>query len=426
MRGRAPLIGLLGIELVCFSVFALLGDLSAHVYAFLLLFSLAATAFLLAWARAQSTAVSWRFIAVSALLLRLPLLPATPSLSDDVWRYLHDGRAQIRGVNPYRYAPSDPATAAFRGPEFQRINHAELPTIYPPAAQLAFAAAAAFGDLWSWKLVVLLFDAALIALLWQLRSGPAVALYAWHPLIIVEFAGSAHMDLVAIAPLLLCLLLLRRHTISAGLAFGAACAAKLLPAAYLLALLSGNETGKRWRFLLGSALSVLLLYAAYGLFGGVPVFGSLGTFIDNWQSNGSLFVLLTNWLSPEHARRLSGALLLALIVGLRYRQTPIELSLLVITFAVLLLSPVVHPWYVLWLVPLLVLQPRFGAFQLIALAWTLTAVFAYAVLPGFQSTGEWQIPAWAWTLEYGLLALALSAALLTRKYSDRSDIVPAQ
>src|ERR1051325_3433656 len=50
-------------------------------------------------------------IALAALAFRLTLLPLYPSLSDDLYRYRWEGRAQRAGYNPYLARPDDPALA---------------------------------------------------------------------------------------------------------------------------------------------------------------------------------------------------------------------------------------------------------------------------------------------------------------------------
>ena len=86
--------------------------------------------------------VRWRTAVwfLVALGVRAPWLFAGLSLSDDAWRYLHDGRAQLAGVNPYRYPPAAAEARVYAGPEYDRINHRDLPTIYPPGAQWIFGA----------------------------------------------------------------------------------------------------------------------------------------------------------------------------------------------------------------------------------------------------------------------------------------------
>ena len=81
-----------------------------------------------------------------ALVFRLAASAGEPLLSDDVFRYVWDGRVQLHGVHPYRHAPLDPELAGLRDDVvWPRINHPELRTIYPPVAQASFAALAALG-----------------------------------------------------------------------------------------------------------------------------------------------------------------------------------------------------------------------------------------------------------------------------------------
>jgi hypothetical protein len=61
-----------------------------------------------------------------------------------------------------------------------------------------------------------------------------------------------------------------------------------------------------------------------------------------------------------------------------------RLLLWIWTVAVLLLSPVVHFWYVLWLLPVAVLM-RHPAWWV----WSLTVFLAYAPLPEFRAGGVW-------------------------------------
>src|SRR6056297_1967361 len=58
-------------------------------------------------------ALSMTTVLIGALLLRLAYLPVGPGLTDDLFRYIWDGWLQWEGVNPYRYAPSNPALSAY-------------------------------------------------------------------------------------------------------------------------------------------------------------------------------------------------------------------------------------------------------------------------------------------------------------------------
>ena len=94
----------------------------------------------------QITWSPWFIIAV-AVAIRLPFLFRPPELSDDIYRYLWDGFQILNGHNPYAASPSNiPRHAEFYNGLFAHINHPDLITIYPPAAQLSFATGATKGS----------------------------------------------------------------------------------------------------------------------------------------------------------------------------------------------------------------------------------------------------------------------------------------
>lgn len=355
-----------------------------------------------------------------ALLVRLPgwLLP--PRFSEDVYRYLWDGAVQRRGLNPYdgppddsRYDPvrADPGLAAIAA----RINHRELPTIYPPFAQLGFRLAGALPPvskappLLRWKVLVAVLDLLLLVVLLRLcrrlgrDPGLSVA-WGWSPLCGVYLAQEAHMDILGILPLALALLLWARRPpqrpLLQGLLLGLAMLAKPLAAAGLPALLPSRH---RRALGLGLALSLLCLLPYASPHGGLPrMLGSLGEYGRRWRSNDGAFAVLYKlselavdrvyapprhqywepWQRPHWARlarvitgrdrdtvwpdelagfvaRVAalGVLGLFLYCGLRRRLSPPRLLLHVLG-AYLLLTPTLHPWYVLWVLWLCPLSGR--------------------------------------------------------------------
>jgi hypothetical protein len=367
-----------------------------------------------------------RHIVALALLLRLPLIFTTPTLSDDVWRYLHDGRAAAAGVSPYAHAPADPATAAFRGPEHPLINHPSLVTIYPPGAQVAFLANALAGaSLAGWKLLLLIAELALILLLAALiraRGRPIgyAALYAWHPLAAIEIAGNAHLEPLAIAPMLAALLLAARaRGAAAGLALGYSVAVKfwalpLLPFVCRDAAAAGREHGTApartlcLTTIAAATAAVALLYAPF--IGTANPFGSAGVFAATWASNAAAFPVLQVALGSRTTAAVMAALVLGMLLLRQWRRGDrAEDAAWTLVFATLLLAPVVHPWYLLWLLALLPLRPQGSAATRAALWWTAAVPAAYAVLPAYAATGVWAVPPWALLLQYGPLVALLAA-----------------
>src|SRR5579872_6222606 len=144
-------------------------------------------------------------VLAAAVAMRALTLAAPPLLSSDVYRYVWDGRVQLAGINPYRYVPVAQELAFLRDEAvYPHINRAEYAlTSYPPMAQASFTlAAAVMPGVFGMKLMMAGFDALAIgALYWLLRIAgrdPAeLLIYAWLPLPVWEFAGSAHVDAVA-------------------------------------------------------------------------------------------------------------------------------------------------------------------------------------------------------------------------------------
>jgi len=191
-------------------------------------------------------------ILIVGLVMRLLLLPGTP-ISTDIFRYVWDGRVQGTGINPYLHLPSDGALTGLRdGAIYPYINRADYaPTIYPPTSQVIFYLVTRISEApIVMKAAMLAFEAVAVWTILQLvamRGLPQsrILLYAWHPLPLWEFARSGHLDIAAIAFLLLAFLAMeRRSPILAGIALGAG----------VLVSLSG-DAARPW--LLGSALADL-------------------------------------------------------------------------------------------------------------------------------------------------------------------------
>jgi alpha-1,6-mannosyltransferase len=309
-------------------------------------------------------------ILVIAVLMRGTALFAPQTLSTDAFRYVWDGRVQAAGINPYRYIPADPALESLRDnsiyPNINRADYAH--TIYPPTAQLSFFAIERLSDsILGIKLAMLAFDLLVIACLITLlrrRGLPVtrVLLYAWHPLPVWEFAGTGHVDAVAIGLLMLAFLAAsRRAPLWVGVALAAATLVKFYPAA------AGPALYRRWdwRMPVAFAVTLILLYVPY-LSVGTGVFGFLSGYADEeGLRNGDgifLWSLLRAGLHlPGYAVRYFAPLAAVLLLGVacwlqfsrRWRAHGTwSAALGLASLFTLLVSP--HdPWYFTWLVPFL-------------------------------------------------------------------------
>jgi hypothetical protein len=340
-------------------------------------------------------------ILVVAALLRGIALFAPQALSTDAFRYVWDGRVQAAGINPYRYIPADPALLGLRDdaiyPNINRADYAH--TIYPPAAQVAFLAIERISDsILGMKLGMLAFDglsiACLIALL-RRRGLPVtrVLLYAWHPLPVWEFAGTGHIDALAIGLLMLAFLAAaRRAPLWTGIALAAATLVKFYPA------VAGPALYRRWdwRMPLAFAATLVLLYAPYASVG-TGVFGFLSGYADEegLRSGDGIFLvsmLRTVLHVPQYALQyfapFAALLLLAAAVWLQFSTRwraygTWTAALGLASLFTLLVSP--HdPWYFTWLVPFLCFRPTAAHIWLTG-ACTLMYVLPNPTGPAVQS-----------------------------------------
>jgi alpha-1,6-mannosyltransferase len=358
---------------------------------------------------------TWLLIMVG-LLPRLLLLPTEPRLSEDAYRYLWDGRLVADGVNPFPHAPGDPVLGRYHDALFARLNHADIPTIYPPMAQLLFGAAARLApEPWAWKATLLTIEATLLlalASLLRARGLPSerLLLYLWNPLAIVESFGSGHVDLVAAAFLLLALAFFdAKRWRMGGVVLAAAALVKYMPLLLVPALLRRRLFGT----ILASALTALVLFLPF-VAAGPTLWTGLTTYLRHWEFNGSLYALLRPIFHTGDPPRLvlAGALAVAAVV-VGWRARTLSGAALALLVAWVLASPTVYPWYLVALVAFLPLYADAGL-----LVFSGLVALSYVAIGLYRTTGVWELPAAIPWIEYGGWAAvaAWTAAAAWRRY----------
>ena len=398
---------------------ALIGDLGLHAKPMLFLWGVAHGAYLVAAWRVLrgGRPETARFPALpillgAGLLARIVLIPTAPTLSEDVYRYLWDGTLVAHGMNPYPHAPSDRALQHLDGALLQHLNHADVPTIYPPAAQLLFGAVARVSPTpISWKLLLFLLESALVlALLKLLRSRglprERLLLYYWNPLLLVESFGSGHVDLAATAFLMVALWLYDMRTQRrAGIAFAIAVMTKYVPALLIPRLI---RQGK-WLLLLVAAVAAAVIATPFLEAGGALTTG-LRIYARHWEFNSALYHLLHRAIENElTVRKILALLGLAATLVIAWRARSITGAAFACFVSFLLLSPTVFPWYAVAVVALLPLHPDWGM-----MAFSGLLSLSYLPLPVYRATGVWTLPEWILWAEYGGLAAVWIAVLGAR------------
>jgi hypothetical protein len=362
---------------------------------FLPYFLLAAVAYAAAVTQLNPAPPSPRAIWTFAILFRLTLLLTTPpTLSDDVYRYIWDGRLANAGVSPYAHPVESPLLDRFDSPQRALVNNAWMASPYLPAAQALFATVyrLAPGNPFAFQIAAVLFDLLtgwLVSDLLRRLGLPRerALIYLWNPLVVIEFAHGAHVDALMLFLIMLALRGLvddrRLKTASrlSPLALAAATLIKGIPA-LLLPIVVWRWGWRRTLVYGGLVVAVLIpfaLGAGWGLTGprdGEGLFGALRIYTARWNYNGGLYhwleVTLSGYRTPGavppeivgEAPIRAAKLVIAAILGLvlatvawkarRQQDNLVLLRLAMVPLgAYLLLTTTVHPWYVTLVVPLL-------------------------------------------------------------------------
>lgn len=362
------------------------------------------------WVAAQLGGVWLLFAAGVLLVRRLPVRVATPLIlaggvalplvvafapprsSDDLYRYVWDGRVQAAGTNPYQYAPAAPQLAGLRdetlwphdapwclpaqspAPGCTVINRPTARTAYPPVAQVVFlgvhllsppglthAGAPVHVPV---QLAMTAFAVAttmlLVLGLGAVGGDPRLAaLWAWCPAVAWEVGSNAHVDVVAAFLTGLALLVLARAR-SAGRAawggalLGLAIATKLTPALVMPAVLRRRPTA-----VAGASLAaVTVVYLPHVVAVGAKAIGYVPGYLgEEGYRSGARFALLV-WLAPNRAAVL---LAVALLVGVAFLvlrtadpDRPWHAAATMVGAALFVAAPS-YPWYGLLLVLLVAL-----------------------------------------------------------------------
>ncbi len=358
-------------------------------------------------------------IVAFGVLFRLTLVPHPVVGSDDVYRYLWDGKVAASGVNPFAYVPTDPHLSHLASADLPaKVNHAELRTLYPALAEGLFLFShKLFGESAAGlKLLLAGLDCLTILLLCVLlrrygRSQLSLVLYAWSPLPILYFGLDGHIDALGITFLVLALLCFATNRrLQAVVALGLSALAKLVPL-ILVPLLFHLDKGAR-RFVYPS-IPVLLVICGYLLYY-EPTLGmveSLKTFGVHWEFNGSIFsVIFFLTGSNETAHRAMAVMMVCWIGVLAFIDRPLTEKIFWGFVGFILLSPVVHPWYLTWLAALLVIRWSIAVFVFLGLS-----NIANIVVYQYRASGEWNDQPLLLLVEYVPVFVLLGREVMRRE-----------
>jgi len=376
-----------------------------------------------------------------------------PSLSHDVYRYVFDGRNLAAGYNPYLVLPADRLHApAERWPgERQlvpRLGFPDLATPYLPVSEAVFGAIGfTIGERWSdpassaraFRTGFVVIELAMMLIMFAVlkrarRSAWWAALYAWHPLPISELADSGHQDVIGIACLVASLAIFtgvpaRTWRWTVLLALSALGKPITLPAAAIML------RGRRLRDWLASAAVGAVVIAAC-IAPPWLIWGDYGRAYQNWHTTvdelagrfthfGGVYELVLAGvrqampplrfnLSPYWlARNVCLAIFVAAAITIFFSRLDAWRATRAMLFAVVLLQPVAHPWYLLWAFALFPMADSRAMWVL-----SLTLPWGYA---NWADDVHRTVPPWLLAAAYAPVLVALVWDVV-RASSNGSDL----
>jgi len=370
-------------------------------------------AFLLCLVGLFALPISNRKIALLVLgwgmIFRITLIPAAPDQSEDVYRYLWDGRLASMGVDPFLFPPEAPELEGMRDTRlYPRLNSKPYRSVYPPLSQIIFRLSyQAFGpNIIPLKAVFSLLEFLSVLVAWRIlvflgRSLQTLYLLAWNPLFIFEFSHSGHSDSGMMFFVLLSIYLLcRSWKYKAMISYAGSILIKLYPALWLplFARLAG------WKAAAIGAVTVFTFFIAYfNPVSFIEYLGAMGVYLRPFEFNASIHYLLGylgKAIFHQEWNQLTGpylgmaALTIASVITWRSRvRSPMDVlhaGFWILT-TVLCLATTVHPWYLSW--PGLAL-PFFPYTFMIY--WTGASFLSYLAY-SYQPVHE---PTWILLVEY--------------------------
>ena len=338
------------------------------------------------------------------VFFRLSVITIPPIGSEDVYRYLWDGKLQTKGINPYLYAPDDKALVKMQSAELlKKMNFTYLKTIYPPVTEVIFAASYyLFGDwLVGFKFILLFFELfTLLLLLLLLRElkipDKFIGIYSLCPLPVIYFMIDGHLDAIGLPFLLLSVyFFLKAKRLSSYIILGLAIAVKFV-AVLLIPLYFLKE--RKWKKLLPAIIPLLVFFLTYLIYfdSSAKPFETLGLYLSRWYFNGSIVELLKFFTGNFQVAVFAARIMFLVTAGFIYfsKMEPIR-KLFYVLFAFFLFNQMVLPWYLSWLLVIVPLNFSWSGILLISLS-SLTNL----VLFDYKLHKIWYLEPWIMWVEY--------------------------
>ncbi|MBL7872208.1 MAG: hypothetical protein JNM78_11390 [Cyclobacteriaceae bacterium] len=251
------------------------------------------------------------FWVIAGFLFRIIFMFSLPSLSDDFYRFIWDGRLWSAGYHPFTELPSiylQQNIAGINHDLFTHLNSSAYFTVYPPVAQFIFLFSvkispnSVLGSVIVMRVVLLLAEAGTLVLIHRVLrrfSLPAknILIYALNPLVIIELVGNLHFEGLIIFFLLMAvyLMIINKWIVSA-MNITLAVGTKLLPLIFIPSLLRSLGVKRSIQYGAIVILSgVLIFFPMYDQSAFQSMMNSVSLYFNKFEFNASLYYLIREY-----------------------------------------------------------------------------------------------------------------------------------
>ena len=355
------------------------------------------------------------------VLLRVLLIASLPKLSDDVYRFIWDGRLLLNFEDPYKYLPAHHLGQGLIGITqglYDQLNSPDYFTVYPPLNQVIFFISTLFSPgsiVWSvviLRVIMIVFELGNISLIRKLlrhyKLPQAYGLiYVLNPLVLFEVTGNLHFEGIMVYFLLMAIWQYEQGKLhKSAIFFGLSVATKFLPLIFLPLLLRkiGFKKTMIYGLIVGATLSVTFL----PLINTAHIWAikdSIELYFQKFEFNGSIYYL-ARWYGFETAGHniiaksgkwmMYATMATIFLYSLISKKKDWPRQMVWVWTLYLLFATTVHPWYIIPLLAVAVFSKVRFPFL-----WSYLIFLTYANYLGGEYTDRIEVV----IVEYSLVGL---------------------
>lgn len=362
-------------------------------------------------------------ILILGTIARVLLFFASPNLSDDYYRFIWDGTLNLNGYNPFLYLPTEviawenATELGFTQELYNGFNSQIYYSVYPPINQGIYTLSAFLGNGNTYvsalvmRFFILTMDLGSIYFLYKLMELKNIETkhllwYALNPLIILELTLNLHFEGVMIFFLLGSLYFLEtKKFVYAGLFWGGAISAKLLPIMFLGFLINQIKFKHVLQIGLIAVATVVVLFIPFmhaEVLGNVG--DSLSKYFGYFEFNAGIPYLIRKvgyqfydysilYKALPILKNLFLGYLIVFSLSNFFVKKTMEITKQIYWTAILyfLIAGIMHPWYITFIIPFGILANKKAI-----LVWSWVIFLSYSA----YKSADYQENYYLITIEY--------------------------